>query len=105
MHVVFQRQRNKGAGCDNATREEMCGCGSAARMVARKEMRRIWRRSKEGNVIARSAHGRRQRNKRAEEDEGGLGIVESGYVQCPRFGVWVLDLEHGIDRHWFTSTH
>jgi hypothetical protein len=68
----------------------------------RKEMRGMWRRRNEGGGIARSACGRRWRSKGAEEDEGELGIVESGYVRRPRVGMW--DLEHGIDRHWFAST-
>jgi hypothetical protein len=45
------------------------------------------------------------RSNGAEEDEGELGIMESGYVRRPRVGVWDLDLEHGIDKHWFASTH
>jgi hypothetical protein len=92
-------------GCDNATREEMCGCSSAAtRKVTRKEMREMWRCSKEGSGVAKSAYGRRRHSKGAGEDEGELGIVESGYVLRPRVGVWDLDLENGIDRHWFAST-
>jgi hypothetical protein len=92
-------------GCDIATREEICGCGSTTKEGSyRKEMRGMWRHRKEGDGVARSACGRRRCSKGAEEDEGEMVIVESGYVRRPCVGMWDLDLEHGVDRHWFAST-